>query len=626
MRISGMPLKILIVEDVFIEADHLSIILAKAGHSVTAIAKSVEQAFNALKKERPDMVMLDIFLKGHLTGIHFAGMLAKNNIPFIYLSANSNSSTLEAARATNPDGFLVKPFREKDILIALDIAAYRHRQTREHLARQERWLATLLSGVIKEVATRDQKLRLLVNGLQQFIPFDYIVIELEGAGGDAFHCFQRIDLDEYKRVEPSALMKKRPSGFAEALLFRRAGDAPGEVLVRNGVDFNTLSVLFREPAGEVSRLVFLSRSPEGFSVENADLLRLLQGLLATVIGNIRQHAKEAMPFTAKIEKETGGREARVEGIIGRSSKLLHVLDLVRQVAPVPSTVLISGETGVGKEGIAAAVHRLSDRKDKPLIKINCAAIPAALVESELFGHERGAFTDATERRIGKFEQAHGGTVFLDEIGELPLSVQGKLLRVLQEKEIERVGGASPVKIDVRVIAATNRDLHDEVARGRFRMDLFYRIHVFPIVVPALRERKEDIPLLAEHFLYTFSLATGRAAKALSTSALQQLMDYSWPGNIRELQHLLERHVVSTPSDVIDRIDLPADLSSAAAPFPPDSGASHQLSEKESIIAALRKCAGKVSGKGGAAEMMGINPNTLSTRMRKLGIRWKFIIK
>lgn len=618
-----MSLKILIVEDVFIEADHLSLLLTKAGHSVMAIAKSVEQAFNALKKERPDMVMLDIFLKGHLTGIHLAGALAKSNIPFIYLSANSNSSTLEAAKETNPYGFLVKPFREKDILIALDIAAYRHRQAQEHLAWQERWLATLLSGIIKEVATRDQKLRLLAKGLQQFIPYSHIVIEMEGAGSDTFYCYQRIGLDEYKRVDVSALIKKSRSGFAEAILFRRAGDAPGEVLIRNGVDLSSLSVLFREPTGEVSRLIFLGTVSEGFSAEHADLLRLFQGPLATVIRKIRE---DAGSFTTRKEEAAGSPIARVEGIVGRSSKLLHVLDLVRQVASVSSTVLISGETGVGKEGIAVAVHRLSERKDKPLVKINCAAIPASLVESELFGHERGAFTDATDKRIGKFEQAQGGTVFLDEIGELPLSVQGKLLRVLQEREIERVGGVNPVKVDVRVIAATNRDLHHEVAGGRFRMDLFYRLHVFPIVVPALRERKEDIPLLAEHFLYGFSVAAGRAPKTLGAPALQQLMDYSWPGNIRELQHVLERHVIASPGEVIEKIDLPVELLPAGAAFSAEERASYRLSEKEAIIAALRKCNGKVSGNGGAAELMGINPNTFSTRMRKLGIRWKFIIK
>ena len=623
-----MPLKILIVEDVFIEADHLSIILVKAGHSVTAIARSVEQAFNALKKERPDMVMLDIFLKGHLTGIHLAGALAKQGIPFIYLSANSNPATLEAAKKTNPYGFLVKPFREKDILIALDIAAWRHRQVREQLARQERWLTTLLSGVIKEVATREQKLLLLAKGLQQFIPFDLIVIDMNdiAAGGDPFHCFQRIDLDEYKRVDVSALLKKTLPG-KDGLL---------ESLRRTYSIQSSLSESVREPTGEESRLIFLSTAPEGFNAEHAGLLRPIQGLLATVLGSIRKHTIEAMPFLAKKEEVSRCSEAWAQGIVGKSSKLLHVLDLVRQVAPVSSTVIISGETGVGKEGIAAAVHRLSERKDKPLVKINCAAIPAFLVESELFGHERGAFTDATDRRIGKFEQAQGGTVFLDEIGELPLAVQGKLLRVLQEKEIERVGGANPINIDVRVIAATNRNLYDEVAKGRFRMDLYYRIHVFPIVVPALRERKEDISLLAGHFLQAFALAIGKPVKALSPRALIQLIDYSWPGNIRELQHLLERHVLATPSDVIEHLELPVDPlaggPSLQHSLQPEGWTSSQLSEKsqssekEAIIEALRKCNGKVSGKGGAAELMGINPNTLSTRMRKLGIRWKFIMK
>lgn len=642
-----MGLHVLIVEDVFIEADHLSIFLTQAGHSVTGVAKTVDQALNCIKKQSPDIVLLDIFLKGDKTGIHLGAMLRRTGIPFIYLSANSNPSTLDAAKETNPYGFLVKPFREKDILVALEIAVHRHRHVRDRLIRQEEWLGSVLGRIIKGVAGREQILLLLLKGLQQCVPFDQILIDLKADNSDIteMYCSTRSNREEYDRLDLAGFIRKAHLEFTDVVRFRDKHTQRDQILLRNDTDFDKACLKDRLldgmrrfhrirscltmslTAGDERRstIVFFSTSSAGFDTVQIELLEALRGMLTTVIDNAGKDSpgNAGMPT---IKDARRSHDARMQGIIGQSPKLLRVMDLVTQVAAANSTVLILGETGVGKEGIANAIHQLSPRKEKPFVKVNCSAIPATLVESALFGHERGAFTSATERRIGKFEQAEGGTILLDEIGELPVSAQAKLLRVLQEKEVERLGSSVTTKIDVRIIVATNRDLHAEVRKGRFRMDLYYRLHVFPIVVPPLRERKEDIPSLAGHFLDQMALATGRPAKTLTAEALEQLTNYSWPGNIRELQHLIEREVLSAHSGVIGKIELPESLFGdhlAPAPEPLATAAS---SDKEAIVVALKQCNGKVAGKGGAAEVLGVNPNTLSTRMRKLGIKWKYILK
>ena len=257
-----------------------------------------------------------------------------------------------------------------------------------------------------------------------------------------------------------------------------------------------------------------------------------------------------------------------------------------------------------------------------MVKVNCAALPALLIESELFGHERGSFTGAFERRIGKFELAHDGTLFLDEIGELPLELQVKLLRALQEKEIERVGGKATIKVNVRIVAATNRDLEKEMSAGRFRTDLFYRLNIFPIQLPPLRERREDIPFLASHFIKLHAKKIGKRIDGLNSTVLQELMKYNWPGNIRELEHLLERSVLLATGDTIDKVSLPSMKveaeTRAAYEFParPQSLADN---EKHHILAVLKYCGEQVSGKNGAAAILGIPPSTLISRMKRLGI-------
>jgi PAS domain S-box-containing protein len=310
-------------------------------------------------------------------------------------------------------------------------------------------------------------------------------------------------------------------------------------------------------------------------------------------------------------------EYNFEEIIGQSESLKKVLRKVEQVAPTDATVLIYGGTGTGKELIARAIHNLSPRKDRPLVKVNCGAISAGLVESELFGHEKGAFTGALQRRIGRFELADGGTIFLDEVTELPLDTQVKLLRVLQEEEFERVGSSKSINVDVRVIAATNRDIGEAVKAAKFRSDLFYRLNVFPLEVPPLRERKSDIPLLANFFLTKFSKKLGKQFQGISKDTMTRLTGYPWPGNIRELQNVIERAVLTSHSPVIqiDESILGLDADSETTPRE-----TLEEVERAHILRVLEDTDWVIQGKGGAASILGINPNTLRSRMQKLGIR------
>lgn len=323
-----------------------------------------------------------------------------------------------------------------------------------------------------------------------------------------------------------------------------------------------------------------------------------------------------------------------EEIVGASGGLLKVLDRVQRVAATESSVMITGETGTGKELIARAIHSASNRADKPFIKVNCAALPASLVESELFGHEKGAFSGAIQRRLGRFELAHCGTIFLDEIGEVPMDVQVKLLRVLQEREFERIGGSQTIKTDVRVIAATNRDLHKSISEGLFRSDLYYRINVFPVELPPLRERKDDIPLLAHFFVQKYAPRIGRHIDTIDTESLQRLMQYSWPGNIRELENIIERALIlnSGATLKIDTDVLPKPTALAAptttrlpdadrpdAPHDKAGGDDLDSVQREHINAILRETNWVIEGSRGAASLLGLKPGTLRHRMKKLGI-------
>ncbi|MGB9335494.1 MAG: sigma 54-interacting transcriptional regulator [Candidatus Acidiferrales bacterium] len=370
------------------------------------------------------------------------------------------------------------------------------------------------------------------------------------------------------------------------------------------------------------------------------LLQEVANQVALAVANMRSF-EEIAELKARLEKENVYLQEEIrtdhnfEEITGNSPVLLDVLRKVEQVAPTDSTVLIYGETGTGKELIARAIHDRSARQKRPLLKVNCSAISAGLVESELFGHVKGAFTGALERHIGRFELADGGTIFLDEIGELPLGTQVKLLRVLQEREFEPVGSNKPVRVDVRVIAATNRNLQESIRKGEFRSDLFYRLNVFPIEVPPLRERRSDIPQLAMFFLARFSKKLGKDIQGIPRVTMDRLVSYSWPGNVRELQNIIERAAILSRSSVLELEpdvvpvlttaessagnDRASEAAQSAGQEGPSPATLEEL-ERAHIMAILNQTGGVVEGPRGAAKILGLHPNTLRHRMQKLGLK------
>jgi transcriptional regulator with GAF, ATPase, and Fis domain len=337
---------------------------------------------------------------------------------------------------------------------------------------------------------------------------------------------------------------------------------------------------------------------------------------------LRERLEEIERLKLQLEKENVYLREEIktgqgfQKIVGSSDALQYVSFRVQQVAPTDATVLILGETGTGKGMVAHAIHELSARKDRPMITVNCAALPANLIESELFGREKGAFTGAHARQVGRFEVANGGTIFLDEIGEMPLELQAKLLRVLQEGEFERLGSPRTIKVDARVIASTARDLKAEIRSNRFREDLFYRLNVFPITMPPLRLRRDDIPQLVRHFIDKYARKIGRQIKTVPKTVMQSLQDYSWPGNVRELEHVIERAVITSTGPVLQL----ADRLEHDAPEPKEESIKNLAAmEREHILKVLRKTRWKINGPGGAASLLKLHPSTLRFRIKKLGI-------
>ena len=338
---------------------------------------------------------------------------------------------------------------------------------------------------------------------------------------------------------------------------------------------------------------------------------------------LRQALHELETLKNRLEDENVYLQEEIQivhdhrNMVGRSIALQKVFSQIQQAAETDANVLILGETGTGKELVARTIHHMGERRDRPLIKVNCAALPDRLIESELFGHEKGAFTDALSRRVGRFELADKGTLFLDEIGDLPLALQVKLLRVLQEGKFERLGDSKTCYVDVRVISATNQNLEQLIQEDRFRKDLFYRLNTFPILCPPLRERKEDIPDLAAYFTTKFSEKVGKKIESIPKKVIKRLQDYHWPGNVRELENILERAVIISPgrSLVIGDWFAPESHKNKTNPIVPLSE-----NERQHILKALALTRGRVSGNKGAATLLGINPNTLTSRMKKLGIK------
>ncbi|MFD2571970.1 sigma 54-interacting transcriptional regulator [Spirosoma soli] len=826
---------LLIVEDEFLIANDLQRILTKAGYQVIGLAGSVDEAKTMVADQTPDIVLLDIFLTGDQTGIDLAYWLNDQSIPFVYLSANLTDGLLEAAKVTQPFGFLTKPFREKDVLTTLEIARYRHAHSEEAKLRRQQTIQIGVNNAIVSIQDREQLCLAIAEQIHQLVSFSYLNIRIGLPDESSFYwlMLEKTATNTFERVNLSALLRTETD---EHILERLDREAPDRLSEKVGVftedAFNQLCDTYvtarscRDNFGVRSLMLFpihlkrnslttiILSSPlaDGFTQKEYEAVSLITPQIALALDNLlayeeidaRRQTKaielaivnafrngsdtdailsqvagainQLLPvdlvalyqigrqlgavtmdsivrkdngffvplteqdivqhynvnpadwqtalagmktclvkptlhvgsqFTKKLTEDVAGAlyqkklglqsamyvpifvknqpmaslilaskapyaftykdlstlqdisvqmalalenllafeqiktlseqlqqektylteeintNHNFEEIIGTSPALETVFTNISQVAPTDYTVLITGETGTGKELVARAIHNRSARNGRAIVKINCAALPAQLIESELFGHEKGSFTGATEKRIGKFELANGGTLFLDEIGELPLELQPKLLRAIQEKEIERIGGKGPILIDVRIIAATNRNLQQEVANGRFRSDLYYRLNVFPIVVPPLRERREDIQPLAQYFLKRISKKLGKPLTSIANTSLHQLLNYDWPGNIRELEHVLERAAILSKSATLALAEplqassvAPVSLIAGQAP-----GTIQPIEEtmRAAILAALAKSGNRIRGSGGAAELLNLKPTTLEARMKKLNI-------
>ncbi|MEO7043891.1 MAG: sigma 54-interacting transcriptional regulator [Ferruginibacter sp.] len=642
-----MNRKILIVEDEMIVATDLRMLLEKNKYIVTGIARSYEKAVEFIEKEKPDMVLLDIFLTGKLTGIDLAKKLKEKGIAFVYLSANANEDVLSAAKKTEPCGFIVKPFREKDLLVTIEIARYRHENRIESSYKIEEDLQSHLEIFFAKSSSWEEKLLQTATSLQVHIPFDFWSAGFNDMGERSLnnHSFLRIGFSEYQSIGMRELVTISGVTMDKLISMMSKERKETSCVTYNDEAFemevktSTLKKLFADtfqmksllilplqfPGKPLFNFYFFSKMPDAYKPRHIHLLNHLRYTLSGLIENGLENKKnELITGKINIKSDKGNEISCFEKIIGKSHLLLNVFDQVMQVAPMDTSVLILGESGTGKESIADAIHECSPRKTKPFVKINCATLPSTLIESELFGHEKGSFTGALEKRIGKFEQANEGTIFLDEIGEMSLDMQVKLLRVLQEQEIERIGGKAPIKINVRIVAATNRNLEKEVAEGRFRLDLYYRLNVFPITLPPLRERKEDITLLTDHFINYFNRKTGKKITGVSSKVYQLLLNYTWPGNIRELQHLIERSVLMAKGNIIEEISIP-DIFRTSITDRPEKTQSKSIheNEKDYILSVLKRSNGKIWGMGGAAELLKIPPTTLASKMKKLGIKKDF---
>jgi formate hydrogenlyase transcriptional activator len=528
----------------------------------------------------------------------------------------------------------------------------------KQLARERDRLQALLDINNLLVSTRDPSavFKGIVSSLKPVLRHDYTSLALldSSSGLLKIHALDLPGSVPLSKVERTVPLEGSPSGQCFA---------SGQVLIARGkeIDRYQLEVMryFREQGVEVVCCVPLvthgrtfgtinlaSRDPEAFPPQDVELIQQVAAQVAIALENALAFKEiDALKDKLAVEKLYLEEEIRSEfnfdEIIGESPALRRTLAQVELAAPAGTTVLIQGETGTGKEIIARAIHNLSPRRERTFVKVNCAAIPAGLLESELFGHERGAFTGALAQKIGRFEFADRGTLFLDEIGDLPLELQPKLLRVLQEQEFERLGGNRTQRVDVRVVAASNADLAQLVAERKFRSDLYYRLNVFPIFVPPLRERREDVPLLVRYFVQTFSRRQNKTVEYVPADVMDALVNYAWPGNIRELENLIERAVLLSTGKEL-RVPL-AELKSAApaplavagvfdpslnppSPVPvaptPASGSISTLedAERQHILRALRQTQWRVAGPRGAALLLGMKRTTLQARIRKLGIK------
>jgi len=563
-------------------------ILTESGFELR-VAEDGSGALEQMDHARPDLILLDVLMPG-INGFETCRRLKERpdtrDIPVIFMTALTDTMDKLKGFELGAVDYITKPFQHEEVLTRVRTHLALH-QLKQRLQEDEERLSRIIEGAMDAILTIDQQGRItLFNQAAERI---FRCPAREAIGQPCARFLSeglRHVLAEYMGAARPGCPSRTPIWVPEGHSARRAD---GEV-------FPIEASLSRvEAVGEAIYTLILRDIEERKKAEAE--CRQLRGL--------NRYLEEELQ---------AGQE-----LVGASGGLREVMSQVRQVSATDATVLVSGETGTGKELIAQAIHRLGIRRERPFIKLNCATLPANLVESELFGHEKGAFTGALARKPGRFELADGGTLFLDEVGELAPDLQAKLLRVLQEGEFERVGGTRTLKVDVRIIAATNRDLGQCVREGRFRPDLFYRLNVFPITLPPLREREEDIVPLVEYFVGRYAAKYGKKIETLPDGMVTRIKAYPWPGNVRELQHVIERAVILTQESRLALGDWFHEA--CTSPVSPRLVSLEEL-EQAHILKVCEETGWRVSGKGGAAEILGIKPTTLEWRMKKLGITRK----
>ncbi len=642
-------LRILILEDVAAHAELMERELRKAEMVFSAKHVATKEAFlEKLQYFNPDLILADYALPS-FDGISALSIAREQcpAVPFIFVSgAIGEELAIESLKQGATDYVL------KQRLARLAPAARRAlREAEERVARRqaedalrtacdelEVWLKerTALLEINNAIVTnldRPSLFRSITQSLGQILPFDRAVLMLYQPERDSLRVAAlegTLTARRYGAVGTEIDRRGSHAGWAldhkQCLLRRDLAEELQfpieEKILAEGIRSYIVAPLIgkEKPLGTLN---VGSETPRRYCEDDAMFLLGVAGQVTLAIENMLAY-EEIAALKLQLEQENIYLQEEIrtehnfEEIVGGSAAVRKALQAVETVAPTGATVLILGETGTGKELIARAVHNLSPQKDKPLVKVNCAALASTLIESELFGHEKGAFTGALSRKIGRFELANGGTIFLDEIGDLPLELQAKLLRVLQEGEFERVGGSQTIKVSVRVIAATNRNLAEAVKAGSFRSDLFYRLNVFPLTLPALRERSEDIPLLVSHFLSRFAKKLGKPLERLSKESMDRLMRYDWPGNVRELLSVIERATILARGPVV-HVEDSLDLRLRAEADSPGLGKLEDM-ERAHILRALEETNWMIDGPRGAALILGIHPNTLRSRMQKLGIK------
>ena len=557
--------RILVVEDEAVVALDVERRLRRLGYQVVGTADSYASAVAQAAEVRPDLVLMDIALRDGADGIAAAERLrAELAVPVVFVTAFADAETLERAKRVSPHGYIVKPFDERDLRAAIEIALYRDGLDRALRRSHDDLLAVLdvqrTGNVLVEAAGRIVFANAAAGRILGTDPGT--LLDLPWPEG------LRLSGDARRRVE--ALLRTAPARRRKVVA-RLPGSASGESVVEIEIE--------DDPRAPERKIFFLTDVSEVYG-----LRRLLD------------------------------EQGRFHDLVGRSEGIQRVVRLVKQVAPTDVTVLIEGETGTGKELVARAIHGESSRRKGPFVAVNCAGLSEELAASQLFGHRRGAFTGAVADATGMFEAARAGTLFLDEIGDLPLRVQTTLLRVLEERTVMRIGETQPRPVDVRIVAAANRELATEVAAGRFRADLLYRIRVGRVHLPPLRERRVDLPLLVRHVLSEQRAITGRRVEAVSDEAMQAMLAYEWPGNVRELKNTLGYAVIHCAGAAIELEDLPPEVLERAPPVA--AAGDLPADERERIVAALARAGGE---RKAAAALLGVSRATLYRRMAQHGI-------